>query len=105
MAAKLALRPRKPVYHCSRPLQCLQYGSVLNALLQDALHPALCRAYVTGDASHLAHIDFTQDKEARHNADNQASQPTVHVEEVDEGTHEAIGNFKQGGKCLCDAVR
>ena len=72
--AQKALCLHQFLYHRARPLQRLEDGTMLDALLKDALDAALRRTDITGDGPHLAHIDLTQDKEAGHDADKQASQ-------------------------------
>ena len=102
MLAQLGLRLREFTYHRSHTLQSLEYSSVLNALLKNALDVALRRTYVTSDGSHLAHINLAQDEEERHNADYQTSQATIHAEKIYEGSDQAERYFKQGRQCLCN---
>ena len=48
-------------------------------------------------------IHLAQQKEEGNDADYQASQPPIHAEEIEEGTHEAERHLEQSGNSLCDA--
>ena len=100
--SQLLLCLLQPLNHGARPLQRLQDGVVLDALLQDALHSTVGRAYVARNASHLVHVQLAESKEARHDADDEAGQATVHAEEIEEGSHQTERHLEQSGKSLGD---
>ena len=90
--------------HGTGTLQRLQDDAVLDALLQDALYAALGVAHIASDGTHLAHIEFADDHEHGHDADDEQGQFGIHRVEEEEGSDESRRDAESRGQRLGDDV-
>ena len=76
-------------------------GAVLDTFLYDGLYVTLRLPDGTGDAAHLADVDFTDDEEARENDDDASRERGIHHEKENERSDKLHDVNDEGRERLC----